>query len=81
MSIAKFVSVILVGIILQTNLQVTAPVSNKVEDLISRIIALEEQFGTPAGDVMEKMHRGDLMRYFTAPPLPHSVLSFFQESP
>ena len=58
MPTAKFVSGILFGVILQTNLQETALIANKVEDFISRIIGLEEIFGTPAGDVAEQRRRG-----------------------
>ena len=65
--IAKFVSNILFGIILQTNLQETAQVSSKVEDLISRIIALEELSGTPAGDPAEQGRRAELTGYAISP--------------
>ena len=78
--IAKFVSNILFGIILQTNLQETAQVSSKVEDLISRIIALEELSGTPAGDLAEQGRRTELTQYAISPPL-DVVPSSSQEAP
>ena len=56
------------GTILQTNLQETAPVADKLEALISRIIALEEFFGTPAGDAVEKSRRYSLTQYAIVPP-------------
>ena len=68
------------GTILQTNLQESAPVADKVEALISRIITLEEIFGTPADDVVEQSRRDPLIQYAIVPPLDF-VLSSFQESP
>ena len=56
------------GTILQTSLQETAPVADKLEALISRIIALEEFFGTPAGDAVEKSRRYSLTQYAIVPP-------------
>ena len=81
MSIAKFVSDIFFRVILQTNPQETAPVADKLEALISRIIALEELFGTPAGGVVEQKRRDALLRYAIVPPPLDSELSSFQEAP
>ena len=77
MSIAKFVSNILFGVISRTDPQVITPVSTKVEDIISRIIALEELFGTPAGDVAEQRRRGALIWYATVPPSCGFCTEFF----
>ena len=78
--IAKFVSKVLFGINLQINLQEAAQVSNKVEDLISHIIALEELCGAPAGDLVEQGRRTELTRYVIFLPLDF-VPSSSQEAP
>ena len=80
MSIAKFVSNILFGVISRTDPQVITPVSTKVEDIISRIIALEELFGTPAGDVAEQRRRGALIWYATVPPSFGFCTEFFSRN-
>ena len=81
MPITRFVFDILSGIISRTNTQETPPVSNKVEDLISRLITLEGLLGTPAGDVEEQRRREELTKYTIDPPLFDSPLSSFQEAP
>ena len=63
MLITRSVSSVLREITLRTNLQETALVADKVEDLISRIIGLEELFGTSPADVVEQRRRGELIRY------------------
>ena len=68
MAIMKFVSNVQFGVILRSDLQETAPVSDKVEDLISRVISLEELFGTPVDDVAEQGRRKKLIRYPIVPP-------------
>lgn len=42
---------------------------NKVEDLLSRIVALEELFDSRPDDVTELRHRGKLQRYALTLPV------------
>lgn len=47
----------------QIHLQESVAVGNKVENLLSRINALEERFGSRPDDVAEQRRRGKLIRY------------------
>jgi len=47
----------------QTHLQETTVIRNKIEDLLSRLAALEARFTTRPGDVAEQRRRGQLIRY------------------
>ena len=38
---------------------------NKVANLLPRIVALEERFDSPPGEVAEQRRRSDLIRYAT----------------
>ena len=62
-----------------THLQETVAVRNKIENLLSRIAALEELFATHPGDVADLKRRDELIRYAAIPFL-GSVLSSFQEA-
>ena len=42
-------------------------VINKIEDLLSRITALEARFATRPGDVQEQRRRHELIRYVILP--------------
>ena len=57
--------------------QGTISVGNKIEDLLSRIVALEERFDSRPGDVAEQRRRDQLRLYVTIPSL-ELVLSSFQ---
>ncbi|KAF9642269.1 hypothetical protein BDM02DRAFT_3193578 [Thelephora ganbajun] len=43
-------------------------VRNKIEDLLSRIEALEARFATPPGNLVEQRRRSELIRYGIIPP-------------
>lgn len=55
------------------------PGGNKVEDLISRVAALEALLALPPGDVAEQRRRGELIWYGPIPFL-GSVLSSSQQA-
>jgi len=61
-------------------LQETIPVRNKIEDLISRVAALEELFATLPGDVTEQRCRSEVIWYAIIPPPLDTVLSSFQQA-
>ncbi|KAF9645513.1 hypothetical protein BDM02DRAFT_3189660 [Thelephora ganbajun] len=51
-----------------TNYKETAAVRNKIEDLLSRIVALEEHFYSRPDDVEEQRRRSELIRHVVIPP-------------
>ena len=53
-------------------------IGNKIEDLLSRIVALEQRFDSRTDDVAERRRRDDLRRCVIIPPL-YVVLSSFQQ--
>ena len=63
---------------LKTRLQETVAVRKKIQDLCSRITALEAIFGTPTNDAPEKGRRDGLLRHVIVPLL-DSVLNSFQQ--
>ena len=60
------------------HLQGTITVGNKIEDLLSRIVALEESFDSRPGDVAEQRRRDEVRSYVIIAPL-DLVLSSFQQ--
>jgi hypothetical protein len=62
-----------------TRLQEAVAVRNKIEDLLSRVAALETLFATRPSDVEEQRHRIELIRYATPLTL-NSVLSSSQQA-
>ena len=50
------------------HLQGTVAIGNKIENLLSRIVALEERFDSRPGDVAEQRRRDELIRYVVVPP-------------
>ena len=52
---------------------------NKIEDLLSRVAALEADFATLPGDVEEQRCRHQLIRYAVL-PLWNSTLTSFQQA-
>ena len=59
------------------HLQEAAAIGDNIENLLSRIVALEICFATSPGDVEELRRRHDIIRYVIIPRL-DSVLSSFQ---
>jgi len=62
----------------RTRLQETVAVRKKIQDLCSRITALETIFGTPTNDAPEKERRDGLLQYVIIPPS-DPVFNSFQE--
>ena len=62
---------------LTNTLQETVVIGNRIENLLSRIAALEAVFAMRPGDVEEQSRRNELIRYAFAYPL-DSALSSFQ---
>ena len=60
------------------HLQGTIAVGNRIEDLLSRIVALEECFDSRPDNVEEHRRRDELRWCVIIPPL-HLVLSSFQQ--
>ena len=56
------------SLVLQTHLQEITTIGNKVEDLHSRVVALEEQFDSHPGDVEELKRREEVISYAIVPP-------------
>ena len=54
--------------------QETAAVRNKIENLLSRVTALEALFATPPGEVIEQRRRNGLIRYAVIPPVNFPLL-------
>ena len=58
--------------------QETGAVGNKIENLLSRVVAVEDHFNSRPSDVAEQRRRDELIRYamssimFSADPLPAS---------
>ena len=48
-------------------LQGTITIGNKIEGLLSRVVALEARFATPPGEVEEQRRRRELIRYAVLP--------------
>ena len=44
-------------------------VGRKIEDVLSRLTALENRFDVPPSDVTEQRRRDDVIRYATIPPV------------
>ena len=61
------------------HLQETVAVGNKIEDLLSRIVALEECFDSRPDDVAEQRRRNEL-RWFVIIPQLYLVLNSFQRA-
>ena len=59
------------------DLQETVVAGNKIEDLLSRIVALEARFATLPGDVEEQRRRQELIEYAVL-ALRDSIFTFFQ---
>lgn len=75
--ITEFVSHLPFKILLsRTHLQRTVAVGNKIEDVLSRIVALENQLDSQPGDIAELRRRDELIRYATVSPT-YSMLSSF----
>jgi len=65
---------------LQTRLQETV-VTNKIEDLLVQIVALEARFETPPGELEEQECRDELIRYVIVPHSPSELdVEFFPAS-
>jgi len=64
---------------LQIHLQETLVVRDKIEDLLSRVAALEADFATLPGDVDEQRRRRELIRYVIL-SLWGSTLTSFQRA-
>ena len=68
---ARFVYDPLLITLISHNFQGTCAVENKVSNLLSRIVALEERFDLPPpfGDVAEQRRWRELISYAAVPPL------------
>ena len=62
----------------RTHLQETATIGDTIENLLSRIVALEMRFETSPGEVEELRRRSDLIRYVIIPSS-NLVLRSFQQ--
>ena len=61
---------------LTNTLQESVTVGNKIEILLSHVIALEECFDSRPGDVAEQRRRDELIRYVAVPPLNLDLSTF-----
>ena len=79
MPIARFVyDPILKTLCRRTHSQETTTIGDIIENLLSRIVALEMRFETSPGDVEELRRRSDLIRHAIIPSS-DLVLRFFQQ--
>ena len=59
----------------RTDSQEIVTVSNRVKNLLSRVVALEERFNSRPSDVTDQRHRDGLIRYVTAHPFRSVLIS------
>ena len=52
--------------------------NNRIENLLSRVVILEERLDSRPSDVADQRHRDELIRYVAIPPLLLALMLFWQ---
>ena len=59
----------------RTHSQEIVAVSNRIKNLLSRVVALEESFDSRPSDVADQRHRDELIQFVTVHPLRSLLIS------